>query len=122
MHTSNTAKQKKQPPRWDSSPGVLSDFFPPKLPEPCPPPPVQANKSLAEKIIDLCQHYEVKCGGLEVSQGYLNAFNVEKMYSSNIRVLYDCHASMKALHQGICTAFPGTSNPLLRGWWRNNIG
>ncbi len=74
-YTNNGAKPKKpQPPRWDSSPGVLSDFFPPKLPEPCPPPPIQANKSLAEKIVDVCQHYEVKCAGLEVSQRWSNEF------------------------------------------------
>ncbi len=89
-HTNNGAKQKKQqqPPRWDSSPGVLSDFFPPKLPEPCPPPPVQANKSLAEKIVDVCQHYEVKCGGLQVSQGYSNALNLDKIHSARIRAFF----------------------------------
>ncbi len=89
QYTNNTIKKKKQPPRWDSSPGVLSDFFPPKLPEPCPPPPVQANKSLAEKISDVCQHYEVKCGCLEVSQGYSNTFDVDKINSASTRPLCD---------------------------------
>ncbi len=121
QYTKNTTKHKKQNPRWDSSPGMLSDFFPPKLPEPCPPPPVQANTSLAEQILNVCQHYEMKCAGLEVSQGYLNAFGANEINPARTRLFCDlCHSSTRVRLQGICIIYPGMSKPLLKGWSRNS--